>query len=98
MDKQALLNKISQLEQAAQQMDEPDKTFTLDDISQIKISIASMSISDIAQKMQSLDLHSIQEMDSSIQLAIQATSTHSQRMRAFNNAYGIIKVVIGLVL
>lgn len=98
MDKQALLNKIAQLEQAAQQMDEPDKTFKLDDISQLKIFIESMSISDITQKMQSIELPKIQEMDSSIQLAIKATATHLQRINAFNKAYGIIKGAINLVL
>ncbi|MGR5159945.1 hypothetical protein [Vibrio owensii] len=98
MDKQALLKKISQLEQAAQQMDEPDKTFKLDDISQLKISIDRMAVSDIAEKMQSIELTSIKEIDSSIQLAKKATSSHIQRVSAFNIAYGIIKGAIGLAL
>ena len=79
-------------------MDEPDKTFKLDDISQIKISIDSMAVSDIAEKMQSIELPSLQEMDSNIDLAIQATSSHEQRVSAFNKAYGIIKGAIGLAL
>lgn len=98
MDKQSLLNKISQLEQAAQQMDEPDKTFKLDDISELKILIYSMAVPDIVDKMQSIDLPSLQEIDSNIQLAIQATRAHEQRVSAFNKAYEIIKGAIGLAL
>lgn len=98
MDKQELLKKISQLKQAAQKMDEPDKTFKLDDISKLKISIDSMAVSDIAQKMQSIELPKIQEMDDSIQLAVQAVSSHSQRVNAFNNAYGIIKSALRLAI
>ena len=98
MDKQELLNKISQLEQAAEEMDEPDKTFKLTDVSTLKISIEAMAISDIAQKMQSIDLPKINEMEDSIQLATQAISSNAQRVHAFNKAYGIIKGVIGLAI
>ena len=98
MDKQDLLNKISQLEQAADQMDEPDKTFKLTDVSKLKISIEGMAISDIAQKMQSIDLPKIQEMEDSIRLATQAISSNAQRVDAFNKVYGIIKDAIGLVI
>lgn len=98
MDKQDLLKKVSMLKQAAEDMDEPDKTFKLDDVSQMKIAIESMSISDIAQKMQQIDTPKIQEIDDSIQLALQATASHSQRVHAFNKAYGVIKGAIKLAI
>lgn len=98
MDKQELLNKVAQLERAAEQMDEPDKTFKLDDVSQLKIAIDSMSISDIAQKMQTIELPAIQEMESNIQLATRATTSYAQRVNAFNSAYGVIKGALGLVV
>lgn len=98
MNKQELLNNISQLEQAAEEMDEPDKTFKLTDVSKLKISIEGMAISDIAQKMGSIDLPKIQEMDDNIQLAKQAISSHAQRVDAFNKAYEIIKGAIGLAI
>lgn len=98
MNKQELLDKISQLEQAAKQMNEPDKTFKLTDISTLRIAIEGMAISDIAQKLQSIELPKIQEMEDAIQLATQSTSSHAQRVDAFNKVYGIIKGAIGLAI
>jgi hypothetical protein len=98
MNKQDLLDKISQLEQAANQMNEPDKTFKLTDVSILKIAVEGMAISEIAQKMQSIELHKAQEMEDGIHLATQAISSHSQRVDAFNKVYGIIKGVIGLAI
>lgn len=98
MNKQELLDKITKLEQSANQMNEPDKTFKLTDVSKIKIAIEGMAISDIAQKIQSIGLPKIQEMEDSIHLATQATSSHTQRVDAFNKVYGIIKGAIGLAI
>lgn len=98
MNKQELLNKVSELTQAAQQFEEPKKTFKLDDVSELKISIESMSVSDIAEKMRSIDLPSMQEMEDSIQKANEATNTHSQRVDAFNKAYSFIKGAIVMVV
>lgn len=98
MDKQELLGKISRLEQAANQMNEPERTLKLTDVSMLKIRIEGMDISDIAQKMQDIELPKIQEMEDGIQLATQATSSHAQRVVAFNKVYGIIRGVIGLAI
>jgi hypothetical protein len=98
MDKQELLANVAQLQEASEQMDEPEKTFKLTDVSILKISIEGMSISDIAQKMQSIELPKIQEMEESIQLATQAVTSHAARVNAFNKAYGIIKSAIELAI
>lgn len=98
MNKQELLDKISQLELAANQMNEPDKTFKLTDVSTLKIAVEGMAISDIAQKMGSIELPKLQEMENGIQVATQAISSHAQRVDAFNKVYGIIKGAIGLAL
>ena len=98
MDKQELLNKIELLRQAAEQMDEPNRTFKLDDVSQLKIQLESMAISDIADKIRSIELPTITEMETNIQAANEAISNQSQRVEAFNTAYNIIKGVIGLVV
>ena len=98
MGKQELLNKISRLEQAANKMSEPDKTFKLTDVSKLKMSIEGMAISNIAHKMQSIDLPKINEMEDSIRLATQAISSNAQRVDAFNKAYRIIKGIIGLAI
>jgi len=95
MDKQVLMEKISQLEQATKTMDQPDKNFKLDDISKLRIAIDSMSISDIANKLRAVDLPSIQEMDGNIEMALKATSSHEKRVNAFNKAYGIIRGAVG---
>jgi hypothetical protein len=98
MDKQALLNKIAQLEQAAGQMSEPQRTFKLDDISQLKITIESMAVEEIAAKMAAIDLPKLQEVDGNIALEVEASGTESQRIKAFNLAYGLIKGALGLVV
>ncbi len=98
MNKQELIGKITQLEQAANQMNEPDKTFKLTDVSTLKIAIEGMTISDVSQKMQNIELPKIQGMEDGIRLATQATSSHTQRVDAFNKVYGIIKGAIGLAI
>ncbi|MBN7818703.1 hypothetical protein [Bowmanella yangjiangensis] len=98
MNKQEILEKISQLEHSARKMNEPEKTFKLSDASKLKIAIEGMSISDIAQKIGSIDLPKIQEIEENISLAKQAKISHSQRVDAFNTVYGIIKDVIGLAI
>ncbi len=98
MDKQELINKIELLRQAAEQMDEPNRTFNLDDVSQLRIQFESMAISDIAEKMRSIYLPEIAEMNKNIQAANNATTNQSQRVEAFNNAYNFIKRAIGLVV
>lgn len=98
MDKQTLLHNVLLLRQAAEKIDEPEKTFKLDDVSQLKIAIESMAISDIAQKMQQIDTPGKQVIDDSIQLALQANLSQSQRLDAFNKAYGVIKAVMKLAV
>lgn len=98
MTKQELSDRISELLKAADKLDEPERTFKLVDVSRLKIAIHGMSVSDIAGKMQSISLPEIQELEDSIQLATQAVSSHSARVKAFNKAYGIIKGAIGLAI
>lgn len=98
MDKQELLTKITLLQKAAEKMDDPEKSFKLTDVSILKISIEGMSMSDIAQKMQSIELPKIQEMEESIQLATKAVTSHTARVNAFNKAYGIIKGAIVMAI
>lgn len=98
MDKQELLGKISHLEQVANKMNEPDKTFKLNEVSKLRIAIDGMAIYEIAQKMQGIELSKIQEMDNAISLATKAISSQSERVNAFNKVYEIIKGVLKLVI
>ncbi|RUO25571.1 hypothetical protein CWE09_02220 [Aliidiomarina minuta] len=97
-NKELLMKKTAELEQAAEQMDEPARTFALDDISELKISIKSQSLEDIVQKMQGFQLPEFDEMDKNIELAKQATQDQAKRVDALNKAAGIVKKAVNMAL
>lgn len=98
MEKQELLNKVGLLQQAAEGLDEPNKSFKLDDISRLKIQIEGMAISDIAQKMNSISFPDIAEMDANIQASNSVESAQQHKVEAFNSAFNFIKGVISVAL
>jgi len=98
MDENELLSKINELERVAKTLDEPEKTFKLCEISQLRIEAAGMAISDVAAKMKAISLPRIEEMDTQIAAAADATSAHSARVAAFDSAYRILKGFLGLVV
>lgn len=98
MTKEEILSKIAELEEAAKSMDEPDKTFKLSDIDQLKIELEGLAISDVAEKMRSISLPEIEQMDSNIAAAKDATAAHSQRVLAFNMAFEFIKGALGIII
>jgi len=98
MNKQELLDKIELLRQAAEGLDEPDKTFKLSDISILIIKLEALAISEITQKMNLISLPEISDMDAEIQAANNAINSHENRVLAFNNAFNFIKGAIGIVV
>lgn len=98
MSKQELLNKIELLRQAAEGLDDPDKTFMLSDISILIIKLESFTLSEITQKMNSMSLPEISDMDTEIQVANNAINSHGNRVLAFNNAFSFIKRAFGIVI
>ena len=98
MNKSELLNKIDQLRDAAENFEGYEKFAAKDDISNLKIKVNSMIISDIANKMSSISLPEIEDMDDQIKLANDAIKSNESRVSAFNSAYGFLKNALGIVL
>ena len=83
MNKQEILNKIEVLSQAAEGLDGATKTFKLDDISRLKIKLEGMSISEVADKMSSISLPDISDMNEAIEEASDSINSHEKRVNAF---------------
>lgn len=98
MTKDEILEKIVVLRQAADSLEEPEKTFKLSDTDQLEIQLQGMAISDVADKMRSISLPDLEAMDANIQAASDATAAHSQRVSAFNRAYDFVKGALGIAL
>lgn len=98
MTKDEILAKITELKEAAEGLDEPEKTFKLSDIDQLEIEVQGMAISDVADKMRTISLPALQDMDAAIQAARDATAAQAQRLAAFDKAYGFIKGALGILL
>ena len=98
MTKDELKAKIESMKSSAGTLEEPDKTFMLNDIRQLEIKALGLSASQIAQKMQSITLPSIQEMDENIQKAKDATNSHDQRVNYLNLALSFVKGALKFVI
>jgi len=98
MTRDQLLQSISELEAAANNMDEPDKTFKLSDIDQLKMELDGMALSDINARMAAISLPDINEMNSNIASAKDANNQHTQRVAAFNSAFQFITGVLKFVI
>ncbi len=98
MTKNELIEKINSMKSAAENMDEPEKTFSLNDIRQLEIEVLGMSVSSIAEKMQSVSLPNIYEMHIYIKNANTSTIEHSQRVRYLNSAISLVKEALNIVV
>lgn len=98
MTKDELNEKIESMKSSAGTLEEPDKTFVLNDIRQLEIKALGLSASHIAQKMQSISLTSIQEMDDNIQKAKDATNSYDQRVSYLNLALSFVKGALNIVI
>ncbi|MBK1887769.1 hypothetical protein [Marinobacter sp. DY40_1A1] len=98
MTKNELIEKINSMKSAAENMDEPEKTFSLSDIRQLEIEVMGMSVSSIAEKMQAVNLPSVHDMDSNIKNANNSTIEHSQRVGYLNSAISLVKEALNIVV
>lgn len=98
MTKEELLKKIAELESAAQRLDEPDKTFALSDVDQLKIQIEGLALSDLAAKMQAIQLPDLAEIDTQIAAAKKATAAQAAMVEAVSKGCQGIKFAMKLAL
>lgn len=98
MNKQEIIDKIEELKLAAAGLEGATRTFKLDDISRLKIKLEGMSINDVANKMGSISLPDISEMNSAIEDATSSIKSHEQRVNAFNKAFNFIKTSLSIIV
>jgi len=98
MTKDELETKITELKVAANGLNEPKKTLKLNVVARLKMDINGMALDDIVAKLGGIDLPTLQKMDSLIAKAKSATEAHNKRVEYFDQAVGMIKTAIGIVL
>jgi hypothetical protein len=98
MNKQETMEKIESLKQAAEGLEGATKTFKLDDISRLKIKLEGMSISEVADKMSSISLPDISDMNEAIEDASDSIKSHEKRVNAFNKAFSFLKTSLGVIV
>ena len=98
MNKQEILDKIEELNQAAEGLEGATRVFKLNDVSQLKITLEGMSIQDVADKMSSISLPDLSEMEEAIQEASDSIKSHDQRVAAFNKAFSFIKTSLSIIV
>ena len=90
MTREELETEIGRLKQGAEGLDEPDKTFKLNDIAQLEIELQGMALADVTAALRDITLPDLNEMKAQIDAAVDATSAHERRVNAFNTAYGLL--------
>ena len=98
MTKEQLQRKIQELTEAASGLTEPDKTFALGEVYQLKIKVEGMALVQLRQKLEQIELPSLQEMNEYIKAANDATKANQRRVDALNSAIGLLKTGLGIVL
>jgi hypothetical protein len=98
MTRQELETKMNELKEAAKNLDEPDKTFSRNEIRRINMDIQGMALDEIRRKLDQIKLPTIEEMDEKIAAAKDATASMEVRVQAFNAGIRILKGALGFVL
>ena len=98
MTKEELETKIQELTEAANSLEEPEKTFKLADINNLKMALESLALEVLMEKMAQIQLPDLQEMDKQIAAAKTATEAHNTRVDAFNAAFDLLKKGLDIVL
>lgn len=57
-----------------------------------------MTLSDLRQKLEQIQLPDLREIDKQIAAANDATTAHQTRVAAFDIAFGILKTTLGVIL
>jgi len=98
MTREELDTKIQELTEAANGLEEPDRTFKLSDIDRLKIKLEGMALDELRQKMEQIQLPDLQKIDKQIAAAKDATKANQARVDGFNTAFAALKTAIGIVL
>jgi uncharacterized membrane protein YccC len=95
MTRVELETRIHDLARVANSLDQPDKTFMLNEIDRIIREIDGMALAEFRQKLEQIQLVKLREVDEKIAAARDATKAHQFRVEAVETAIGILRTVIG---
>jgi hypothetical protein len=88
---------IQQLTEAADGLEEPEKTFKLSEINRFKFRLEGQVLDELRQKIEKIQLKDLKEIDTQIAAAKNATAIHQFRFDAFNVAFGLLKKALGIL-
>ena len=98
MTEEELQTKIEELTEAANGLTEPDKTFALGEVDQLKIKMEGMTLADLRQNLEQIQLPAIQEMNEYITAAKDTTRAYQQRVNALSSAIGLLRTGLRMLL
>lgn len=98
MTKEELLAHIEYLKKLATTLDEPDRTLKTVEIRTLENAVDGMSMQDIADKMGSIELPPLEEMDQKIEAARDAAEKEKAKIKTFETIINLVKPVLGLAL
>jgi uncharacterized protein YdgA (DUF945 family) len=98
MTRMELTTRINELTKTANSLDEPDKTFTLNEIDKMAIEIEGMALEELCRRLEQIQLPELREIDEQIAAAEDATKAHQSRVEALNIGIGILRTVIGIMV
>jgi len=98
MSDQEILEKIEQLQLAANGLYGTSRVFKLDDLKRLKLKLEEMSRWDIVDRVNELSLQEIAELNQAIDEAASPVNSHIQRIEGFNKAFRYIESALGVFI
>jgi hypothetical protein len=96
MLQQQLELKILALTQLAKSMDEPDRTFKLNEIDQLTMQLQGLAFSDLNAKLAQVKLTDIQTIDEKITAVQQSASIQKSTVEVFDFSLTLIKTALAI--
>jgi hypothetical protein len=98
MNKQEILEKLAELEQALVNFAGMKRINLQNKITMLKIDLKMLNTRQIVAKMNQISLPEIQKLKDSVALAAKANTDHDKRVQYFNTALVVIKKGLSIVI
>ncbi len=98
MTSKELEAKIQELTEAAESLEEPEKSLTIADIKILGIEIKGLALRNLRQKLDQINLPDIREMDQKIAQAKSASQAQHSRVLSLNSVINTLKTALDIAL
>lgn len=98
MDIAKLKDEINRLTAASSNLNEPDKSFSLNKIDMLGMQIDGLALSELKDKLAQISLPDLDELKTLTNAANDATKDHASRVNAINSSVNILKSVLEIAL